>query len=523
MVSAEIIIALLTVIIILAVTTQPLKIPYPVIFIIGGLLLGLIPELPPVLLDPHLVFLLFVPPILFSAGYFTSLRDFRANLRPISLLAIVLVALTTFGIAAVFKWLLPGMPWVIGCVLGAIISPPDAVAATSIMHRLKIPKRIVTIVEGESLFNDAIGLILYRFAVAAVVTGSFSMADASIHFVSTCIGGILVGLIIGWIIAQSMARMVDTTVSIAVTLVTPFIIYIIAEKLSVSGILAVVVAGMMLGWHAPRAMSAKMRLRGHAVWDLVSFLLNGIMFVLMGLQLRIIMTGLGHWSHFDLARLALAVVGAAIVIRFFWVFFAAYVIRAVLPSVRRYDPYPPWQGIVVIAWAGMRGIVSLGAALALPITVANGTPFPARDLIIFLAFTTIIGTLVFQGITLPLLIKWLGLKQDDIFVREEQEARAAIGQAMLEEIEKLQNNHSISKRAFEIANRECLVYSTSLLSDDVDEQEAKDCAKEIRTVRRKLIKTGRQRLIELRHSGAISDEVLHAIQREFDLDELRLS
>lgn len=521
MITVEIVIALLTVIVALVVAAQRFKIPYPIVLVIGGTLLGFIPGLPLIHLNPHIVFLLFVPPVLSAAGYFISLRDFRANIRPIALLAIVLVTVTTFAVAAAFKLLMPNMPWIVGCVLGAIIAPPDAVAATTIMRNLKIPRRVITILEGESLFNDASALILYRFAVAAAVTGTFSLPQAALTFLFMGIGGVALGFLFGWITVQALKHLEETVISITFTLLIPFLVYIVAEKIVVSGILAVVIYGIVLGWYDPIVISPQKRIKGRAVWETYIFLLNSLAFALMGLQFPIIWQGLGNWSFTELFLLAIVTLIVAIIVRFLWAFFSAYGIRAIFPRIRRYDPYPAWQAVVVIAWSGMRGIVSLGAALALPLTTLTGTNFPGRDLIIFLTFTTIFGTLVLQGMTLPILIKILGLKADDALNQEERSARELIGKSMMLEIETLKSKDNISKRAYEIASRECILYATSQ-SSDVDKA-AKDCAREIRRVRLKMIAIGRQRLLELRKDGAINDEIYRNIQNEFDLDEVRLS
>lgn len=517
----EIIIGLVTIIVVLAFATRFLTIiPAPVIFTLGGLLLSGVPRLSDIALEPKLIFLLFLPPILFYAAYHTSWRDFVANIRPISLLALVLVAFTTMGIAVLFKYLIPAMPWAVACVLGAIISPPDAVSATAVTHRLKIPHRIITILEGESLVNDASALVIYKIAVVAVLIHSFSIVEASLSFVITCSGGILLGLILGWLMLLAR-KYTDVPVSVTISLLTPFVIFMLAEKLGVSGVLAVVMAGLIVGWLGPKLLPAATRLRTVAVWETLNYLLQGVVFILIGLQLPVILANLGDWSYAELALFVTAMVITIIVIRFIWVFFATYVIRAVFPSIRRRDPYPAWQGVVIIAWAGMRGIVTLGAALALPFQTALGEAFPMRNLIIFLAFASIIGTLVFQGATLPLLIKWLGIQDDEQILQEEQVAREAIGKAMLSTVENLAGGNAFSKHALEIAYRECLIYSAAHLS--VADSDRVGCAQELRAIRQKMITAARLQLINLREHGVISGDILHAIQAELDLDEIRLS
>jgi CPA1 family monovalent cation:H+ antiporter len=330
-----------------------LHIPYPIFFVIGGLLIGWIPGLPGVRLDPELVFLFFLPPLLYPAALFTSWRDFRANLRPISLLAIGLVLFTTVLVAGLAHYLFH-LPLAVGFVLGAIISPPDAVAATSIAERLSVPRRIVTVLEGESLVNDATALVTYRFAVAAVATGSFSLAQAGGEFVVISLGGILVGLAAGWLAAWFHARVDDAPIEITFSLLVPFAAYLAAERLGVSGVLAVVTAGLYLGRRAPELTSFRTRLRAGPVWEMVQFLLNGFVFIVIGLQLPRVMRALSSHADYSSGQLvwyALAVSVAVILIRIFWVFPAAYLPRLIFKYIREKDPYPAWRhGSAVNRW-----------------------------------------------------------------------------------------------------------------------------------------------------------------------------
>lgn len=520
--NVETIIGLLFITVILSLITRRFLIPYPAIFTAGGILLSFIPHLPQVVLDPHIVFVLFVPPILFYTAYFTSWRDFRKNFRTISLLAFVLVAVSTFSIAAIFKWLMPHVPWALGCVLGAIISPPDAISATAVTSRLQMPRGITTILEGESLINDASALILYKFAVAAVVTSDFLLHKAILNFFVAGVMGIFLGLLLGWCMVLLTRKLDDDpTIMTILSLLTPLVTYIIAEKLEISGVLAVVAAGLIFGWHAPKTLTASMRLRSMAVWETFVFLINGVVFILIGLQLRTISEGLGAWTHSELALFTLVIVVTIILIRFIWVFFAAYGLRTLFPWLRQRHPYPSWKGVFIVAWSGMRGIVSLGAALALPLYIRDGAPFPARDLIIFLTFASIACTLFLQGMALPFLIKWLGMKDDGIAQYEERLAREAIAKVMLKQVEKLSHMNTFSSRAIDLTRRECLLYATRYL-DEAD-KEAREYLAEVRSIRKNMIQTGRKKLIALRHQGTISDEVMHTIQAEFDLDEMRLN
>src|SRR6266850_4936077 len=376
---AEIFVGLLLAVAVLALVARKLTIPHPILFVIGGLLLGLIPKLPKVRLDSELVFLFVLPPLLFPAALFTSWRDFRANLRPIALLAIGLVLFTTVSVAYLAHYFMD-LPLAAGFVLGAIISPPDAIAASAIADRLKVPRRIVTILEGESLVNDATALVAYRFAKIAVVTGSFSLAHASGQFFIVGIGGVLVGLVVGFLTVWIQKQIDDPPVEITISLLTPFAAYLPAEQLGVSGVLAVVTTGLYHGWRIPEFTSSRTRLQAGPVWQMIEFVLNGFIFLLIGLQLPEVLRNLSGQPIAPLVGYATAISLAAILIRILWVFPASYLPRLLFKSIRDRDPYPAWQHVTIVAWTGMRGVVSLAAALALPLS------FPARDLILFLTF-----------------------------------------------------------------------------------------------------------------------------------------
>src|SRR5580704_10522046 len=344
---AEVICTLLIVVATLAIVAKKVELPYPVLLVIGGLALGFVPGLPAVQLSPDIVFLFLLPPLLYPAAVFTSWRDFRANLRPILFLAIGLVLLTTVVVAAVAH-ALTGLPWPAAFVLGAIISPPDAVAATAITSRLRVPRMIVTILEGESLVNDATALVAYRFAIAAMMSGTFSLSEASLRFVLAALGGTGIGLAVGWLASQLQRRLDDPPVQITISLLTPFAAYIPAERLHVSGVLAVVASGLFLGWRAPQILSSRMRLNAYVFWEMMVFLLNGLVFVLIGLQLpRILHTLSGHSLKQFIWHGAL-ISCAAIVVRIAWVFTATYLLRLIRNSWRKRDSYPPWQNVTII-------------------------------------------------------------------------------------------------------------------------------------------------------------------------------
>jgi CPA1 family monovalent cation:H+ antiporter len=521
----EIFVGLLLAVAVLALLARRLTIPYPILFVIGGLLLGLIPKLPKVRLNPELVFLFFLPPLLFPAALFTSWRDFRANLRPIALLAIGLVLFTTVAVAYLAHYFM-NLPLAAGFVLGAIISPPDAIAATAIADRLRIPRRIVTILEGESLLNDATALVAYRFAVAAVATGSFSLARASGQFFIVGIGGILIGLGVGWLAEQFHKRVDDAPIEITVSLLTPFVAYLAAEHTGVSGVLAVVTAGLYLGWRMPELLSYQTRLRGGPVWEMVEFLLTGFVFILIGLQLPEVLQALsGNAIPLrDMVWYALVISLAVILIRILWVFPAAYLPRILFKKLCRTEPFPRWQHVTVVAWTGMRGVVSLAAALALPLTIQDGSPFPARDLILFLTFIVILATLVVQGLSLPPLIHRLGIKDDGAVEKEEREARLKANRAALNRLKAIAENDPARADALE---RLRIEYEDHIRQ--VEGAEAKNAgtpmrrfSSEYERLSHEALQEERRTIIQLRNQSVISDEVLRRIQRDIDLAEARL-
>jgi Na+/H+ antiporter len=516
----EIFVGLLLAVAVIALLARKLHIPYPILFLIGGLLIGCIPELPKARLSPDLVFLVFLPPLLFPAALFTSWRDFRANLRPISMLAIGLVLFTTAAVALLAHYFLK-LPLPVGFVLGAIISPPDAIAATAIAERLSVPRRIVTILEGESLVNDATALIAYRFGVAAVMTGTFSLAAASAQFFIVSIGGILVGLAVGCLAVWFHKRVDDAPIEITVSLLTPFVAYLSAERLQVSGVLAVVTAGLYLGWRMPQILSYRTRLQGGPVWEMVEFLLNGFVFILIGLQLPDILQTLSVNKDYTFGQLigyALLISVAVIVVRMLWVFPAAYLPRFLSKKVRAKDPYPGWRHVTIIGWTGMRGVVSLAAALALR------DKFPGRDLILFLTFMVILATLVVQGLSLPSLIRWLGIRDDGSALKEEREARLKANRAALEQLGNIKETEPAKEDAL---NRLKFEYEDHIRQIEGDEPRNAHTplrlfASEYEHLSHKALQVERATIIQLRNEGVINDEVLRRIQRDVDLAEIRL-
>ena len=427
---------LLVAIVALATLATRLRLPYAVLLVLGGLLLGFVPGLPTITLNPELILVLFLPPLIYSSAWLTPWREFRASLRPILQLSLGLVLVTTLVIAVVAH-AIAGLSWPVAFVLGAVVSPTDAVAASATAKQLGLPRRIVTIIEGESMVNDATGLVAYRFAVAAVVTGSFSLGQAGLQFVVVSLGGLLIGLVIAWPVAWLHRHLDDAPIEITITLLTPYAAYLLADALQVSGVLAVLSAGLYLSHQSSRFFSANTRLQANAVWNVLVFLLNGLLFLLIGLQLRGIVASIAGHSLLTLIWQALLISLAVIAVRFAWVFPAASLPRLVSARLRARDPYPGWRQVAIVAWVGMRGGLSLAAALALPLTLTGGVPFPQRDLVIFFTFGVILVTLVGQGLSLGPIVRLLGLERDSSLEREHAQAHLVAARAALSRLDEL--------------------------------------------------------------------------------------
>jgi monovalent cation/hydrogen antiporter len=520
--SIEVLLLLLVAVAVLALLARRISVPYPIVLVLGGVVLGLAPGLPRIVLQPDLIFLVFLPPLLYSDAWATSWRDFKANLRSISLLAIGLVICTLVVVAVVAHSVIPGFSWEAAFVLGAIVSPTDAVASTSIAERLGVPRRIVTIVSGESLVNDATGLVAYRFAVAAVVTGAFSLVSAGFQFVLVVVGGVAIGIVAGKLFNWIERFLDNSPVEITLSFLVPFAAYIVAEQVNVSGVLAVVAAGLVGGRQSSRVLSASTRLEATPVWNMVTFVLNGILFIVIGLQLRSLLDLLSAEPIGALMLYGVAVSAAVIVARLAWVFPSAYLPRFLFPSIRARDAYPSWRAIVVIGWMGMRGALSLAAALALPTAVAGGAPFAQRPIIIFLTFCVIIATLVGQGLTLPLAIRWLGIKDDGGAQREETVARLAGARAALKRIDELAREGWAPPEAIAyqraVQKHRIHRFDGDGDADEAGRDEAMDAAR--RRLRREMLAAEREAVIRLRNEGTINDEVLHRIERELDLQQV---
>lgn len=515
------VIILLAVVTALAEVTDKIKVPYPILLVLAGIGIGLFPGLPIISLDPDVVFLIFLPPILYAAAWNTSWPDFRRAKRPITLLAIGCVIFTTCAVAWVAHTFIPGLGWPEAFVLGAIISPPDAVAATAATKGLPIPRRVMVILEGESLVNDATGLIAYRYGVAAVVTGTFSLMEAGLQFIVVAVVGIVIGLVIGYIFKWIHCITPDNpTNDTTLTFLAPFIAYLTAESVHVSGVLAVVSAGLYLSWNSSELFSQQTRLQAYGAWNTVIFILNGTIFILIGLQLPEIMRGITDHDLATLLKYGGIVSVAVIVGRLIWVYPGTYVPRLVR-SIREREPRPDVRVVSIVAWSGMRGVVSLAAALALPLTIAGDKPFPHRNLIIFLTFSVIFSTLVLQGLTLRPLIRWFGIKPDGREHEEEQHARLTLASGVIEHIEE---NYSLAL-SDEVLNQIKSKYEIRIQRIRKDQVQRKmDDAQiiEFQRIQQELLAKERADVIRLRNEGVITDEVLRKIEYELDLEETRL-
>jgi len=414
---------LLTVAFLLIMVAQKVKISYPIFLVLAGLGISFIPEIPEMSIDPEMVFLIFLPPLLYEAAWYTSWNDFWKWRRPISLLAFGLVGITSLVVAFLTASVIPGFTFAMGFLLGGIVSPPDAIAATSVLKNIKIPRRITTILEGESLVNDASSLIVFRFALAAVITGQFSMSQATTEFFLSTVMGIGIGLAIAYVL-YLIHRFLPTTASIdaAFTLIAPYFMYLAAEQFHFSGVMAVVSGGLFLSYRSHEIfMDGQSRVQTINVWSTLALILNALVFILIGLELPVVTSGLEGYSLWEAIVYGLTISGVVIAIRLLWIYPATFVPRWLSAGIRKKETNPGWKGPLVVGWAGMRGVVSLAAALSLPLTASGNLPFPHRNLIIFITFVVILVTLVFQGLTLPLIIKAIGIQEIDPVVPDDQQ------------------------------------------------------------------------------------------------------
>ena len=507
----------------LLLLADPLRIPYPILLVVGGLALGFAPGVPTVMLPPDLVIVGILPPLLYSAAFNTGLRDLKRNIRTISLLSIGLVAITMVAVAVAAHYVMD-LSWSVSFVLGAVVSPTDPIAATSIAHRLGVPRRAIAIVEGESLVNDGTALVLFKFAAAAVVAGSFSLLHAAGDFVWTVLGGIAVGLVVGRVIRFIRFRTTNPPLEVTIAFLTGYIAFLPASALGVSGVLAVVTAGVYMGWHTPELTTVDTRLQGAGFWAIFNFLLNALLFGLVGLQLRPILDELHGLSWEQLVGYAALLWVVVIAIRYAVGFPIAHVPRWLSRSLRERDPTPPWQFITFVGWAGMRGGVTLAAALAIPLETDTGVPFPDRPLVVFLAFSIVLSTLLIQGLSLPGLVRVLKLERDDDDEREDAKARIHAVDAALARLEELVDEDWVrddtAERIRGSYNFRRNRFGARLDGSDDDGLEAR--SQDYQRLRRELLEAERMAVVALRNEGRISEEVMQRVTRDLDLEDSRL-
>jgi Na+/H+ antiporter len=535
----QLIVILLGVSAALQVVARRLRVPHPALLVLGGLGLAFIPALPRVQLEPETLFLLFVPPLLYWAALTTSLRDFWRAFGPIARYATLVVLLTMVAVAFVVRQLSPEFTWPAAFLLGAIVAPPDPVAAIAVLRTIGAPRAISTILEGEGLVNDATALVSYQIAVAAGVAGTFSPTHAGVRFVVAAVGGVLIGLITGWLIAFARERMIGRfpIVENTLSLLTPFIAYLPADWLNVSGVLSVVTIGLYLGRRGPRIVSPATRVQAEAMWTIVQFLLESMTFILVGLELPVVVHALRSHPFGRLVMWAAVITATVIVVRIVYTFLAVWLLR--LASARDGDPSPSWSQATFLGWTGLRGGDSLVIALAIPFTTAAGQQFPARDLIIFITFSVILATLVLQGFTLAPLLHVLKLSGDGEADGEEAHARRVVAEAGLEKLEALcetnppdtpvvkllRDRYRGRLRRWSVRDRE--LHTEANRDDDHQKLAASDGGEErhaqsYHVVRGATISAERAAVIALRDNGTISDTVMRRIQRELDLESMML-
>jgi CPA1 family monovalent cation:H+ antiporter len=502
-----------------------LKVPYPIPLVVGGLVLGLVPGMPDIQLDPDLVLLVFLPPLLYSSAFFADLQALRADARVIGLNAFGLVLVTTGAIAVIGHELI-GLPWAMAFALGAIVSPTDPAAATAIMRRVGAPRRMVNILEGESLFNDATALVAYKVAVAAAVGHSVSAGETILEFVVDAGGGIAIGLAVGWAIAQVRRRVTDINTELTISLFSAYGAFIPADQLGVSGVLAVVACGVYLGLRATEIASPESRMQADALWSIITFLLNAALFILIGLQLPVIVDGLSGRPAGQVIGYAAAICGAVIAVRFLWNFVVTALIRTLDRRPSQLARRASWRTRVIGGWAGMRGAVSLAAALALPLHTDAGAPLPGRELIQFITFSLILVTVLGQGLTLPLLIHKLGVIEDrDEEEHEEIRARLVIARAALDRVDELADEEWTReetvervRRLYEYRQRRFKIRAGKIEDEDGIEERSLAYQRMMHAI----YAAQRHALVDLRDERQISNEVMRRVERELDLEESRL-
>ena len=519
-----ILLALLVALAVMLIASPIVRVPYPILLVLAGLGISFIPGMPTLQLPPDVVLVAVLPPLLYYSAYSTSLRDLRQNARPIGLLAIGLVIATTCAVAIVAHAIIDGFSWSAAFVLGAVVSPTDPLASTKVTRRLGVPRRIVAVIEGESLVNDGSALVLYKVAVTAVVAGTFSVWEAGLKFLWSVAGGIAIGLVVGYLVAWVRRRLDSPPLEVTIALMTGYFAFIPAAAAGASGVLAVVTAGVYIGWLTPELTSVQTRLQGAGVWEILAFLINALLFALVGLQLSHILDELTATSNGKLIEYALLVTGTVIVARIAWIPFNAWVPRLLFPRILERDPYPPFSWLLAISWTGMRGAVSLAAALALPLTTNGGRPFDERNLIIFLTFCVILGTLVLQGLTLPGVIRLLRLEDDGSAQREENKARIHAADAAIARLDELLSEDWVREDTAERL-RGLYGFRRNRFAerfDDGADGAIEERSQNYQRLRRELLEAERAAIVDLRRRSVINDDVMHRLERDLDLEDARL-
>src|SRR5215470_1716561 len=523
-----VLLTLLVFVVLFAALARKLSTPYPIVLVVAGLLLSFVPGIPRIPLNPDVIFLAVLPPLLYAGAWVTSWRDFKANLVSISLLAFGLVSFTTTGVARTAHWIFPGFNWELGLVLGAVVATTDAIAATSIAKRLSLPQRIVDILEGESLVNDATGLLALEVALGIVVSGHTPTAGETVlRLIYLIVVGIAIGMLVALLVEWFEKYLDDGPIEIVISILTPYTAYLAAESVRASGVLAVVACGLYLSRRSSQFFSAAVRLQAWAVWDSLTFVINGLTFVMIGLQLPYVLAGIHDHSLGQLLKYGALFSAIVIVLRLFWLFPGAHLAYFIRKRLLGQDySLPTLRQIFIVGWTGMRGVVALAAALALPEYLADGQPFPQRNLIVFLTFSVILVTLVLQGLTLPPLIRALGLGGSGSDLREEEdEARRFITSTALTYLEGLRGNDGAEFAAVydDLSHR----YARRLAAlgketGEDDELSGQELGR-YRELLGEMLRLERKTAVALRSEGRINDEVLRKLEHELDLSETRLA
>jgi CPA1 family monovalent cation:H+ antiporter len=507
------------------------------LLVAAGLVIGFVPQLPNLALDPDIVFIVILPPLLYDAAAKTSWHEFRTAIRPISALAITLVFFTTVAVAITAHYLIPGFSWPLAFVLGAVVSPPDAVAASGIIKGLGLNKKVITILEGESLVNDASALIAYRYAVTAVTTGTFIFWKAGLQFLLVAGVGIIIGIIVGYLFVLAHKKIENNAVvETSLTLLAPYVSYLAAEQFHMSGVLAVVTTGLVISWRAPEVFSYHARIRIKGVWETLVFLLHGFVFILIGLQLPSIIKDLGNYPFSEILGYGLLISAVTIVVRIIWVFAGVSSQTFFKKKKKTTDDLSAndnqdstWKNVLVVAWTGTRGVISLAAALALPLLLEDGTPFPKRHSIIFLAFVVIFVTLVVQGLSLPLLIRWLKIKPQDNTIEEEKELQLYLATSTLNFIEQdfpIQLDNKLQeqlKKKYELQINDLTKEIRLQKKAKRNDEEIKPLPpNDLVNAQLEIGKFKRDLLVKIHKEGEFSDAAIKKVEREMDIDELKL-